>query len=163
MQIISRSASKTGTAVATASIIKSSTFKPKTRPLIVTLGSHKGLLTDVVYESGTEADVEISRLIATTEISDKGHLFKVSKAYNMLPGGRGISAFMKDYELWTGVELSEDDLYNDFNCESIKGRTVNVRIEHRKDGKLWEAYIKDFLPFDQNDADAPVATEAVAA
>jgi hypothetical protein len=77
----------------------------------------------------------------------QGQPFQVQKVYNCVGNGRGINAFLKDYELWTGAALSETELCNEFDAnEVVKGKPVLVEISHRKNGKVKEAWIKGFLP-----------------
>ena len=140
------------TAVATVPIVKKTVFAFKTRPAIAPKGLQNGLFTEVVNETGIENGKEFSRLIVTVELEAKnvkGQPFQVSKTYNIMPNGRGVNAFLNDYNTWSESKLTEDDMYNEFNSDTmIKGKPVVVAIDHRKTGKEWEAFIEAFHPAD---------------
>jgi len=131
-------------------------FALKKRPEIAPKGLQKGNMIVAVHESGGVGNNEFSRIhtaVGLEATDSKGKRFELTKDYNTLPKRRGISAFVEDYNEWSGAGLTEDDMYNEFDCDAmIKGKPVVVEVEHRKDGKDWEAYIKAFHPADYTGA-----------
>ena len=132
--------------VPTVQLVTKTVFALKARPSIAPKGLQKGTFLSAVNETGTEAGEEFNRLIVTVALEAKdakGQPFQVEEKYNLLPNGRGLNAFIKDYEAWSGQELTEDDLYS-FDCnEKVKGPVV-VEIDHRKEGKDPKAVIIAF-------------------
>ena len=110
-----------------------------------------GKLIEAYNETGTNADgTTVDRIVVAADLvaTDKnGKSYRVQKKYNCLETGRGVNAFIKDYELWTGSKLSESDLYQEFDAVArIKDTPVLVEISHRKVGKVVVAGIRKFLP-----------------
>ena len=131
-------------------VFKKTVFCFKQRPAIATKGLHPATFISAINESGGEGDNEYNHLkvaVKLAETDPKGQPFTVQKLYNILPTGRGISAFLDDFNSWSGEALTEDDLYSEFDCDArIKDKPVVVEIDHRKKGSDWEAFIKSFHP-----------------
>ena len=129
-------------------MIKKTVFAFKKRPAIAPKGLLKGTFTMAVNEAGGEGENEFNRFHTVVEVTDaKGTRFAVPRDYNILGTGRGFSSFINDYNSFSEVELTEDDLYNEFDMDTmIKGKSVVVEIGHRKDGKDWTAVIEAFHP-----------------
>ena len=148
--------------------VQKTVFALKKRPLIAPKGLQKVTFKVAVHESGGVGDNEFSRIHIAVEGKDlKGNRFEVPKDYNTLPNRRGVTAFVSDYNDWSGKNLTEDDLYNELNfVEMFVGKPVVVEIGHRQNGKKWEAVIEAFHPADYTGelAEAEVTeTAAVAA
>jgi hypothetical protein len=139
--------------------VKTTVFAFKKRKPIAPTGLQKAKFIVAVNEAGGEGDNEFNRFHTAVEVTDaKGNRFEVPKDYNILGTGRGFSSFLNDYNSWSEVELTEDDLYNEFDMDAmIKGKAVVVEIGHRKTGKEWEAFIEAFHPADYT---AEAAVEA---
>jgi hypothetical protein len=137
---------QTNTAV---NIVKKTVFAFKSRPVIAPKGLQKGTFVGAINEAGVKDGKQIDRVVVTVELETadgKGSPFVVTKDYNILPNGRGFKAFLDDYNGWSGKDLTEDDMYSDFNGEADKGKPLTVKIGHRKNGKEWEAVIEAFHP-----------------
>lgn len=137
--------------------VKKSVFAFKTRPVIAANGLQKGIFVGVINETPENGD-EFNRVVVTVELETmdgKGNRFVVKKDYNILPNGRGFSAFIEDYNAWSDAGFTENDLYIEHDYDVLfKGKPVIVEVEHRKNGSEWEAVIVAFHP---------VGTEALAA
>jgi len=129
-------------------VTRNTVFAFKARPELAPKGLINGTFVMAAHESGGEPGKEFSRLVVTVELETKdgnNQPFRVTKAYNLL--GRGVSAFVQDFQAWSGLELTDDDLYSEFDAQKlITGKPVIVNVEHRKVGKDWEAYIAAFHP-----------------
>ena len=95
---------KTKTAVRSAPtavpVVKRTVFAFKTRPAIAPKGPQKGAFTAVVNETGGEGDDEFNRVhtgVRLEATDGKGNCFQVGKDYNILGSGRGLKAFLDDY------------------------------------------------------------------
>lgn len=153
------------TAAPAVQTIKKTVFAFKTRTAIAPKGLLKGIFTVAVNETGGAGDDEFNRFHTELEVTDaKGSRFLISRDYNILPNGRGLNAFLNDYNSWSSARLTEDDLYNEFDGDTmVKGKTVVVEIGHRKLGKEWEAYIAGFHPADYAGTLPETAEAALAA
>jgi hypothetical protein len=151
--------------VPTVPTIKKTVFALKKRPLIAPKGLEKVTFIVAVHESGGVGDNEFSRIHTAVEGMDaKGNRFVVPKDYNTLPNRRGVSAFVSDYNNWSGAGLTEDDLYNELDIEAMfVGKPVVVEIGHRKNGKEWDAVIEAFHPADYAEPVAQAELTATAA
>ena len=141
------------TATPIVSIVKKSTFAFKTRPEIAPTDLQKCKFISAINETPsetTEDGSEFNRVVVTVELEatdrKKNH-FLLTKKYNILPSGRGFTAFIEDFNAWSGAGLTEDDLYTerDYTAE-YGGRPLVVDVGHRKDGKEWESVIESFHP-----------------
>ena len=134
--------------IAVVPSVTKTVFAFKKRPLIAPKGLQKGVFILAENQSGGEGDNAFSVLHTQVEVADaQGHRHVVAKDYNIMQSGRGINAFLQDYNEWSGAGLTEDDLYNEFDMDTVvKGKPVVVEIDHRKVGKDWEAFIGAFHP-----------------
>jgi hypothetical protein len=85
-----------------------------------------------VNEEGRESVSRFSRLHTVIEVTDEaGDHYEVMKDCNTLLDGREINGFLQDYNSWSGAELKEDDLRNQFDMdEMVKGKSLVVEIGH---------------------------------
>jgi DNA-binding HxlR family transcriptional regulator len=100
-------------------------------------------------ETGNENGNDFNRLKLVVQLDakdTKGRPFNVDKAYNLLPNGRGLNAFMKDYQSWAGSELTEEAMYEFDGDTMMKGKAVMVEIDHTEKGKEMIPVIKSFNP-----------------
>jgi hypothetical protein len=138
------------TAAPLVSVVKKSVFAFKTRPEIAPKGLRKAIFISALNEESLKKDDEFNRVTVTVELVDldrQNKHFVLTKVYNILPSGRGFSAFIKDMNAWSGAALTEDDLYVERNyTEEFGGNSLVVEVSRRKDGKEWEAVIEAFHP-----------------
>ncbi len=129
--------------------IKKTVFALKTRPAMAAAGLQKAKFISAICEEGVENGKTIHRIGKTVklEATDPKGEFVLTKNYNIMPNGRGFTAFITDFNAWSGAELTEDDLYveHDYTAE-FGGQALVVEVGHRKVGKEWEAYIVGFHP-----------------
>jgi len=138
------------TAAPAGNVVKKSVFAFKTRPAIAPTGLQKGTLVSALNEVGVENGKEVNRVAKTVKLEaadGKGNHFVLTKNYNVMPSGRGFTAFTTDFNGWSGAGLTEDDLYveRDYTSE-FGGQQLVVEVGHRKVGKDWQAYIIGFHP-----------------
>ncbi len=134
--------------VAIVPIVKKTVFALKTRPVIAPKGLQRGTFISAINETPEKGD-EFNRVIVTIDLEatdGKGKPFQLTKPYNIMPNGRGAKAFVTDYNAWSGSELTEDDLYESFNGEMDKGKSLVAEVGHRKIGNEWQAFIEAFHP-----------------
>jgi hypothetical protein len=138
------------TAAPVVRVVQKTVFAFKKRPVIAPKGLQKGKFISAINQEGVENGESINRVVVTIELENKhpnGNHFVLTKNYNILPSGRGFSAFTEDFNAWTGAGLTEDDLYTerDYTTE-FGGSPLVVQVGRRKDGKEWLAVIEAFHP-----------------
>jgi hypothetical protein len=148
-----------GAAVPAATVVTKSVFSFKVRPVIAPKGLKKATWVSAVNESSETGDV--NRVVATVRLQEtdlNSQPIMLTKSYDVRPNKRGANMFLDDYNAWTRAALTADDLYESFDGQADNGKELMVEVGHRKIGKLWEAFIKSFLPIEQETVAAPAAT-----
>lgn len=133
---------------ATPSVKQNTVFAFKKRAPIAAAGLNHAVWKSAINETPQSGD-DFNIVVVSIEVKPKGAndpSFLLQKKYNIKDSGRGASAFVNDYNSWTGANMTEDDLYDSFDGEADKGKELVVEIRHRKVGKNWEAFIHDFHP-----------------
>lgn len=92
------------TAAPAGNIIKKNVFALKTRPAMAEAGMQEAKLISAICEAGIEKGKKIHRIVKTVELKakdPKGDPFVLTKKYNIMPNGRGFSAFTNDINAWS--------------------------------------------------------------
>jgi hypothetical protein len=131
---------------AKTNIVKSTKFALRTRPSLPEPGLHNVVIGELTNETGMENGAEINRIrLPVLGVKDShGNPFTLDKVYNMGEHGRGLSALLKDYVTWSGIEVAREDVYG-FDCNAaMSGQPVVVNVRYHVQGANVTAYIKSF-------------------
>jgi len=146
---LNKAVKSASTATPLVNVVKKSVFAFKMRPEIAPKDLQKGTFVSAINETPESGD-DFNRVVVTIELEamDRNNAhFVVTKDYNIMPSGRGFSAFIEDINAWADAGLTEDDLYAERDYTAMfKGKPMVVQIGHRKSGKEWEAVVEAFHP-----------------
>jgi hypothetical protein len=92
---------------------------------------HRGVISKVALESGTNCDRDFLRLkvIVILETKDtQGTPCIAEKTYNFHPDGHGRNAIVEDYLAWSGKELTKDEQMVFDPRKFAPGQLVGVEV-----------------------------------
>ena len=122
-------------------------FVLKELPDVARVGIQTGTFISCRLMQREKAEVKYKALCLMIELegpSSTSRRYTVEKVYNL--DKRGGSAFIRDYETWSGSTLTADQLAKFVPANLVLNKTARVNVAHNKVGSKITAVISEFLP-----------------